>query len=517
MRSIRQRLFLQMAIVLLTTLTLIWLANITFLENYYISQQKQRLLENYNTLNTIDALDLNDNFRSFIKIESKSNVVIIITEPDGTLVYASRDYFNNTDFITQSIDDDSEGKTIPLPHRRLIGNDPLFTSEKPGIKDRLEHFPPRIPNEEIINDKISFATGLDSITGGQSVALIGQLSNGYNINLRTPIASVQSSIDVTNRFLVIIGAVVMVFAMGITFVFSNFFTKPIKEISRVTGHMKALDFSAECQVTSQDELGALAVNVNEMSKVLSSTISELNGSNQQLTEEVEAKNLLDQKRRQLLNNVSHELKTPLALMEGYAEALQLGIHTDPAKIDFYCDVIIDETDKMNQLVQSLLDIDQMEFGDRISNPITLNLSDYLTHTLHKYEPQCVKSDVRLTTDIPANVTAFVDPLRLEQVFVNYLTNAIHYTTESKDVSVHLITRTHKAIIEVHNSTASLSEEQMDKIWDSFYKIDKARTREAGGHGLGLSIVKAIQTSDGLGYGVCNKGDGVTFWFEVVLG
>lgn len=517
MRSIRQRLFLQIAIVLLTTLTLIWLANITLLEDYYISQQKQRLLENYNTLNAIDTLDLNDNFRSFIKIESKSNVVIIITQQDGTSVYASRDYFNNADFMKQSLDGDSEGETIPLPPRRLIDNNPVSTSEKPGIKDRLEHFRPRMPNEEIINDKISFSTGLDSITGGQSVALIGQLSNGYNINLRTPIASVQSSIDVTNRFLVIIGAVVMVFAMGITFVFSNFFTKPIKEISRVTGHMKALDFSAECQVTSHDELGALAVNVNEMSQVLSSTISELNVSNQQLKEEVHAKNLLDQKRRQLLNNVSHELKTPLALMEGYAEALQLGIHTDPAKTDFYCNVIMDETEKMNQLVQSLLDIDQMEFGDSKSNPVTLNLSDYLTHTLHKYEPQYGQSGVSLTTDIPSNITAFVDSLRLEQVFVNYLTNAIHYTTGAKEVSVHLTTSTHKAIIKVHNSAASLSEEQMDKIWDSFYKTDKARTREVGGHGLGLSIVKAIQSSDGLGYGVYNEDDGVTFWFELLLG
>lgn len=517
MRSIRQKLFLQVAILLLTTLALIWLANVTFLEDYYIAQQKQELLENYNTLNAIDTDALANNFRDYIKIESRSNVVIIITEEDGALVYTSRDYLNNTDFMAQSEFVDYKENSIPLPRRRLPGNDDASTNTKQGVRPGIRTTRLVLPNEEIINDDVSFSSGVDPLTGGQSIALIGQLSNGYIINLRTPIASVQNSIDVTNQFLVIIGAGVMLLGMAMTFVFSTHFTKPIKEISRVTGHMKKLNFDQQCLVHSHDELGALAVNVNEMSQVLSTTITDLNTSNQQLLEEIDTKDRLDEKRRQLLNNVSHELKTPLALMEGYAEALQLGIHTDPAKVDFYCDVIMDETEKMNLLVQSLLNIDQLEFGDLKSHPVQLNLSDYLSTTLLKYQPQCEKAGIKLSANLPKDVYVHADPLRLEQVFINYLTNAIHYATDDKKVSVRLVATSQNALIYVHNSAQAFTENQMSKIWDSFYKIDKARSRDKSGHGLGLSIVKAIQSSDGLAYGVDNEGDGVTFWFEVLLG
>ena len=517
MKSIRQRLFLQVAIVLLMTLALIWLANVTFLENYYVTQQKQQLLDNYNSLNSLDDADLSEAYELFIKIESRSNVVIIITEEDGTPVYSSRNYINNTAFMKRFLSTEPASDSVPLPPHRGNDTDSSPQKIKPGTKPGLADQRPSMPNEEVINTDISFTTGTDPLTGGETTALIGQLSNGYYINLRTPLASIQRSIAVTNRFLVIIGGIVMALAMGITFLFSTYFTKPIKEISRVTGHMKKLNFDEQCLVNSQDELGALAINVNEMSQVLSSTITNLNDSNQRLKDEVKAKTLLDQKRRQLLNNVSHELKTPLALMEGYAEALQLGIHTDPAKVDFYCNVIMDETEKMNLLVQNLLNIDQVAFGDVKSHPVTLDLSTYLMTTLAKYAPTCEKSGIQVTTDIPTNVKAMVDPLRLEQVFINYLTNAIHYATGKKDVHVQLTTTEDKALIHVHNSAESLSHESLDKIWDSFYKVDKARSREAGGHGLGLSIVKAIQESDGLAYGVMNEGDGVTFWFEVALG
>ena len=493
MKSIRQRLFLQIGLVVLISLGLIALANIFFLERYYIAQQKKILVNNYDTLNTLASDTLTDAFDTYIDIESTSNVEIVLIDEENTLIYSTGNHFTNELFTKRiaSLSDDSD--IVPLGPRR-------------SPKDVANKTPRMYPNQEFLRDRLFFSTGKDPISNGQTLALIGVLDNGYYVNIRTPLASIDGSIAVVNDFLMIIGIATLIIAMVITFIFSNFFTRPIKEISRVTGHMKALNFDEVCQVTSKDELGALALNVNEMSHVLSTTIDTLK-------DEIQEKNRLDHKRRQLLNNVSHELKTPLSLLEGYAEALQLGIHSDPKKIDFYCDVIMDESQKMNTLVQSLLNIDQLAFGDITTTPIEINLSQYLTSTLKKFQPQLEALAINLEIAITPNVLIFADTMHLEQLFTNYLTNAIHYCNEGKLITISLEVTLDKALVQVYNSSKKLSPEDRSKIWDSFYKIDTSRSRQKGGHGLGLSIVQAIQEADGLGYGVYNDDQGVVFWFE----
>jgi len=511
--SIRQRLFLQVGIVITTMLLLLWFANAFLLENYYINQQKKVLLENYASLNALSVEELSSSIDSYKRVESASNVDIIITDDGSNLVYSSTNLYGNEMILNRIMANLENKDTVPLPRMGMDFNKKTDQMMPPPQNTRSSR---AFPNEEIINDLVSYSTGKDPISNEESIALVGTLDNGYTINLRVPLTSIKASIDVVNSFLLIIGCVVMVLGFVLTYIFSSFFTKPIKEISRVTGHMKNLDFGEACEVTSKDELGALATNVNDMSLVLSSTISNLNHTNKELGIEVDARKKLDDKRRQLLSNVSHELKTPLSLMEGYAEALKLGLHTDPERIDFYCDVIIDETEKMNRLVQSLLNIDQMEFGDTKSQPLELDLTDYLKGALMKYEPKMKEASIQLSTELPETLIVVADPLHLEQVFINYLTNAIHYCDDQKKLRIAVDIDGDKAIVKVHNSAKKLSSEDLDKIWDSFYKIDKARTRDKGGHGLGLSIVKAIQEANALGYGVANDGDGVTFWFECNL-
>lgn len=492
---------------------LLWIANVFLLEDYYINQQKKVLLENYASFNALSEEELDASIDIYKRVESASNVDIIITDNETDLVYSSSNLYGNEMILNRIIATMEDSDTVPLPRMGMAFSKKQDQMSPPSQNTRS---PKAFPNEEIINDLISYSTGKDPISSEESIALVGTLDNGYAINLRVPLTSIQASIDVVNRFLLLIGGVVMVLAFGLTYLFSSFFTKPIKEISRVTGHMKNLEFGEACEVTSKDELGALATNVNDMSLVLSSTISNLNHTNEELAVEVDARKKLDDKRRQLLNNVSHELKTPLSLMEGYAEALKLRLHTDPERVDFYCDVIIDETEKMNLLVQSLLNIDQMEFGDTKSQPLDIDLTDYLSSALMKYEPKINQAKIQLTTELPDKLMVTADPLHLEQVFVNYLTNAIHYCDDQRKLRVSVGSNGGKAIVEVHNSAKKLSSEDLEKIWDSFYKIDKARTRDKGGHGLGLSIVKAIQEASHLGYGVSNDGDGVTFWFECNL-
>lgn len=507
MRSIRQRLFLQIGLVLLITYGLIWLGNAFFLEGYYIGEQKKVLLENYVTLNALDTSDLSDAYETYLEIESNSNVEIVILDLEDELIYASGNYYSSDAFNQRIASGNIDSNAVPLRPSKLARAD---GTTRPQVAQRSSA---RFPNQEMINEDLFFSTGVDPIHSGDTLALIGTLDNGYYINARIPLTSITASIAVVNDFLVITSLTTLLIAMLITFVFSNRFTRPIKEISRVTGHMKHLDFQETCMVTSKDELGALASNVNDMSQVLSTTLATLKVTNNNLKDEIEAKNVLDSKRRQLLNNVSHELKTPLALMEGYAEALKLGIHTDQNKTDFYCDVIMDETQKMNALVQNLLNIDQLAFGDVATHPTVLNLSDYLQATIAKFQPQVDKKDIRLSLNIESDLFILADPLRLEQVFVNYLTNAINYCNKDKTIRVSTKSSSDQVIVEVFNSAKKLSPDEMNKIWDSFYKIDQSRSRDQGGHGLGLSIVQAIQSSDQLDFGVYNEGNGVVFWFQ----
>ncbi len=515
MTSIRIRLFFQMVIIILMTLLILWVANAFFLEDYYLKQQKEILLDYYASLNSLSTDALPNAKELFIDIESQSNVTLIILDDQDGLVYTSEPRYQTEDDIIPFDPSD----TIPIhPSQPSNDSDTTPTGIEQTPPDKPSDFSPELerldyPNEEAISDSLSYTTGRDPFTRRETLALIGTLNNGYYINMRLPLASLDAPIAIVNRFLALTGLLVLVVSLMLTYYFSNHFTRPIKEISRITGRMKRLDFSESAVVNARDELGALAENVNEMSTVLSKNIDALNISNRQLRDEIKAKDRLDVKRRQLLNNVSHELKTPLALMEGYAEALQLGIHKDPKRTDFYCDVIIDETTKMNQLVQTLLDIDQVTFGDTLSQPITMDLISYLNSTILKYDHVLNESKIELKTVMPSKLFIHTDPLRLDQVFTNYLTNAIHYVIYPRTISIKVIQEKKKAIIEVFNTSQLLSEDDREKIWDSFYKIDKARTREKGGHGLGLSIVQAILEADGLSYGVRNESNGVTFWFE----
>lgn len=502
MKSIRQRLFVNFIGISLLLLVTIWLCNSLFLTKYYVKREEQTLLNSYNTLNNIEADAYPMSLDTFITIETKANIDIILYDDNNTIVYTSNNYLTN-DALFKQIDDRLGTPPRPGQDRKLPGK----------IAQRQNPVPFKNANTTLIDDQTRLVSGYDPIIGAQSLSLIGALDNGYYVNLRLPLASIESSVRIINTFLLMTGAGIIVIALIISLFLSSYFTKPIRQINAATKRLKSLDFSEPCMVTTEDELGQLAYNVNDMSHALSNALNSLNRSNQQLTDEIKQKNLLDEKRRQLLNNVSHELKTPLALMEGYAEALQLGIATDPSKTEFYCNVIMDETEKMNQLVQSLLNIDQIEFGDISSHPIKMDLIPYIKGSIDKYNLQITDNNLNTNLVCPDSVMIHIDPLELEQLFVNYLTNAIHYADTYINITIEPSEQKDFVKVTVANDCPSISQHDLDKVWDSFYKIDVSRSRSVGGHGLGLSIVKAIQTKHGFDYGARSTSDGVQFWFD----
>ena len=278
--------------------------------------------------------------------------------------------------------------------------------------------------------------------------------------------------------------------------------------------MKELDFEAKYTGNDKTEIAILGNNINELSEALEETISELRTANNELLKDIERKDQVDEKRREFLSNVSHELKTPIALIQGYAEGLKEGISEDPESRAFYCDVIVDEASKMNALVKKLLTLNQLEAGNEIVNMERFDVTALVKNYIASADILIRQKEISVRMDDYEPVYVWGDEFRVEEVFMNYFTNAINYAGDEKIIDVKIRRIDSRVRVSVFNTGNPIPQESVGHLWDKFYKVDKSRTREYGGSGIGLSIVKAIMESMNREYGVINYDNGVEFWFQL---
>ena len=262
------------------------------------------------------------------------------------------------------------------------------------------------------------------------------------------------------------------------------------------------------------EIAELGENFNQMSWKLERSISDLKSANNNLQKDIEQKEKLEQMRNDFLGNVSHELKTPLALIQGYAEGLKDGVTSDPESMDFYCDVIIDEASKMNNMVRNLLTLNQLEFGDEDITFERFDLTAVIRGVIQSMDIMAQQGNATVNFRRDEPVYVWADEFKVEQVIRNYMSNAFHHLNGEKIVEVKIYMEESRAKVTVFNTGSPIPEEDLNHIWDKFYKVDKAHTREYGGNGIGLSIVKAIMESFHQEYGVKNYENGVEFWFTL---
>ena len=296
--------------------------------------------------------------------------------------------------------------------------------------------------------------------------------------------------------------------------FSRRITQPVMQLAGLSQEMANLNFDARYTGSGRDEIGVLGSNFNKMSEQLEKTISELKRANNQLQMDIEQKEKIEEMRNEFLGNVSHELKTPIALIQGYAEGLKEGINDDPESREFYCDVIMDEADKMNHMVKNLLTLNQLEFGADEVQFERFDIVGLVRGVIASCEILIQQAGATVDFVADEKLDVWADEFKTEQVIRNYLTNAIHHAADEKRIEVRIRKEGKKAHISVYNSGRPIPEEDVPKLWDKFYKVDKAHTREYGGNGIGLSIVKAIMESFHQKYGVRNFDNGVEFWFEL---
>lgn len=357
----------------------------------------------------------------------------------------------------------------------------------------------------------------DDRTQQDFIDLWGVLDNGNLFLLRTPVESIRESVSLANRFLSYIGIGAAILASFIIMMVSRKISEPIKELTQISERMNHLDFDAKYEGKSRTEIALLGQNINQLSETLETTISELKSANNELLRDIEKKNEMEKMRTEFLSNVSHELKTPIALIQGYAEGLKEGVNDDEESRNYYCEVIVDEASKMNQMVQKLLTLNQLEFGNKTVSLERFDVVDLIRNYLQSSLLLCEQKGVQLKMEDYPPIHVWADEFGVEEVFNNYFTNAMNHVDGEKIIEVRVQTTENKVRVSVFNTGAPIPEDSIAHIWEKFYKVDKARTRAYGGSGVGLSIVKAIMDSMNQPYGVLNYENGVEFWFELDKG
>ena len=222
-------------------------------------------------------------------------------------------------------------------------------------------------------------------------------------------------------------------------------------------------------------------------------------------------------RKEFLSNVSHELKTPIALIQGYAEGLTEGMAEDEDSRNYYCEVIMDEAGKMNKMVKQLLTLTALEFGNDMPVMERFDIAALIHGILSSAGILLQQKEARVVFDQEEPVWVWADEFKIEEVITNYLNNAMNHLEGERRIEIRLERKEKEVRITVFNTGRHIPEEDLGNLWTKFYKVDKARTREYGGSGIGLSIVKAIMDSHNKSCGVENVNGGVEFWFTVDSG
>ena len=363
-------------------------------------------------------------------------------------------------------------------------------------------------------DSYDICKSVDPQNNTEYLTMWGNFDNGDIFIMRSPLESIRSAVTIFNRFIGVVGGCVILVSVLLAWYFSKRITEPIKELATLSQKMADLDFDAKYTSGGSNEIGVLGENFNRMSERLEQTISNLKEANYKLQKDIEQKEKRENMRSEFLGNVSHELKTPIALIQGYAEGLKEGVNDDPESREFYCEVIMDEAGKMNRMVKNLLALNQLEFGEDDVQFERFDITSLISGVLQSLDILIEQKEAQVIFRHKNPVYVWADEFKVEQVVRNYVNNALNHVDGEKVIEIKITQENDMAKITVFNTGTPIPEEDLPHIWEKFYKVDKARTREYGGNGIGLSIVKAIMDSFGKGYGAINHTNGVEFWFEL---
>lgn len=313
---------------------------------------------------------------------------------------------------------------------------------------------------------------------------------------------VDEAVQMVKDYYIYMIAFVLLLIILASFYYSKKIARPLLQINNTTKKIASLDFSEQVPITSKDEIGDLSQNINSLSSRLHSYI-------EKLQQDIEKEKQLEDTRKEFISGVSHELKTPLSIMKSCISILKDGVASH--KKEYYFKAMEKEVDKMDMLIVDMLELAKFESGTYKMKMEPFYIDQVIEHICEQLFLEIAKKQLNIHKDLSV-IEVMGNPQRLEQVIINFVTNAIHYTPEKGDIFISMMEAGESVKVSVENKGAHIAVDQLDKIWDRFYRGDSSRQRSNGGTGLGLAISKNILELHGVKYGVTNTENGVLFFF-----
>ena len=493
-KSLRTKLFFTLSIVIIMVIAFFIIVNNVVLETIFYYSKKENSLNTYKFINENITNVLEENEKEKFELELEKIAI-------------------NNSFDILILNKDEE----------IFATNKNFISNFSDIKDIKYEVNYSIFNKSdimYVKDNVSIRRINDKKNGITFILFIGKLDNGYDLYIRMPITPIKESVDISNRFLYFM-AIVSIALGGTAILFiTERFTKPIEKLNDIANGMSNLNFEKKYRIhDTQDEIDELGKSINTLSDKLEETINQLKASNIELEKDIEEKSKIDEMRKQFISDVSHELKTPISLIQGYAEGLVENVITDEENKKFYSEVILDEANKMDKLVKRLLELMKLEYEDREFNDSKFDIVELINEVIKNSKVVLKEQKIEVEFKEKEPIYVYADDFYIEQVITNYFTNAIKNIKEiNGQKKIRILVKKSKNLenykVSVFNTGSNISEENLNRIWTRFYKVDESRDRSKGGTGIGLALVKAIMNRYNSSYGVKNKKDGVEFYFEI---
>ena len=492
--------FVFMGLIILLLITSYIITNF-FMEGFFISQSRRQLINIHEDVKNL-----------FAHIDRSSDGSSLILNDGGDAIYleiSKQCSVNNVSiyFFTSS------GRIITI-------RGGIQTDEAKDIYERLVSS--SIENSKILQRTPEYIMQLykDKHRDTDYIELIGNDDGKYMFIIRTDLQAIKQNVSLSNQFLRYAILMVIPLSFIIIWYVSLKITKPIIMLSSISEKMIKLDFDAKFEGKERNEIGILGSNINELSDVLEKTISQLKTANVKLTQDIRKKEENEKRISEFIADLSHELKTPIALIQGYAEGLKEFIEEGDAECrDFYCDVIVDEAAKMNFMLKRLINLNCLELNYQVLEMQRFDLVNMTRNILHSYKRTRQQKNVSIDFQPDSDIqNVWGDQFKITEVINNYITNALDHVEDidgtGKKIEVTIKEQGKKVRFEIFNTGLPIPKEDIDKLWSKFFKVDRASNRQFGGSGIGLSIVKAIMKLHNNNFGVVNYKNGVQFFFEL---
>lgn len=457
------------------------------LSNYYVNTQEQIFSKIYKDMNNIKDYN-SEEFKSIVKYADYNNMFI-------------------------EIYDSSTNKRVYTPYRY----DSEYFTQKPTT-DSKSTFEMLLEGKECIIVKTDDVEKSDILSQlnfkYNQLSLLSRINDTQYMLIQTSYDALSQSVLIYLQFTLIAFSVSFIVVIIPVFIVGHTLVKPIKKVSKIAQNIANKDFSEKCTYIGTDEVGVLSESINKMSESIESYMVELQDKNEQLKLDIEKQMEIDASQKMFISNASHELKTPISIVSGYAEGIKYGLAETPEDREKYCDTIINECKRMTNIIKQLLDLSSIENKQYILN-IEKNDITKMCHILYdKFLLTMKNNNIEFDINISDNLEAYCDYNEVEKILINFIQNAIKYGDKNGFIKINAYNESEYVYIGVENKGKNLEPDDMKKIWDRFYRLDKSRKRDENSTGLGLSIVKAIMELHNMPYGVKNTKIGVEFYIKL---